>query len=476
MKQIKIVFLLFLIAFICRLVLIKISFWTSPDALEYLNVAKNLANGQGFIKTVKIHHFDQNPIIRSAIGTKPPLYSLFIYPLYKILPSPYFIQFINLVLGAVSIIIFYFLSTQYLNSKWSFVAALLFALNPDYLINNRLILTEPLFLCLAFSAIYFSFNLKKNYLPTALFSALSYLTRTEGIIIILITTINYLYKKQYKYLIKLWLLFLFLLLPYFWYNFKINGSAFYSVGNFHFITLDFLNTTFNNYDQPVLPMFEFIKTNSTQIINKIFINSQILIKTIIRPSGLGWLVFLALMVKSIKKNYYLFLIAFLNFLIVSFTWGIVLDSPRYLALTYGLLIILAIYSLSKTNRKAQILILGSTFLFYLVFDSHRLYWARTQFDPNWQGEKINNVMNIILTKTNNQQVVAAPNPGLVNIKTNRPSVILPNNLNDKLIEKFINDYQPKAFLIGSQKSLTFSTLMKSKWEKITIEPYFLFIR
>jgi len=467
----------FLSSLIPRLILIKTSFWTSPDALEYINVAKNLATGKGFITTIKIHHFDDGPIIRSALGTKPPLFSLFIAPFYKLWPNLYFIQLINLILGAAAAVFFYILCRQYLSVKWSLVAAFLLNYNPDFLINNRLILTEPLFLCCSFLALIFANQShSKQLFLSALFAVLAFLTRVEGISIAITISLNLLFKKersQWRFFSSLFFLCLF---PYLLLNYLTNKSFLTNVGNFHFLTLNFLETVFNQYGQPIPSLNNFVLTNWLNILKNILNTSLMLLKTLLKPSAIGLLIIPIITTKPTKKIMPFLLIILINFLIICFTWGLIVDPSRYLLLIDSMLILLAILRITKFKKIVRFIFIGTTLIFYFIFDGHRLYWARTQFDPSWNGEDINKIILLINEQTKPNDVIAAPNPGLINIKTDRPAVVLPNNLNFKLINQFIHNYQPKAFLTYSPESTTFFTLNNLKWKKIKTGPYYLFFQ
>lgn len=471
----KLWFLVFLIAFIPRMFLLKTSFWTLPDALEYINVAKNFALGSGFTTSIKIHHFENGPIIRSALGTKPPLFSLFIAPFYKLSPDPYFLQFINLTLGAVSIVIFFYFCQIFLSLEYSFIASLLLALNPDYLINNRLLVTEPLFLSLSLLALFFALNKKAHIILAALFCILAYLTRIEGLIIAPVIGI-YLFPKNKTNFKKFTAFFLVFLFPYLLLNFLVNKSPFANVGNYHFQTLNFLTSVFYQYGQVTPGITQFIAANFWQIVERIISITILLIKTLIRPSNIGLLFLLIFLRKPNKKIYPLMAIILINFLVLISTWGLVIDPTRYLILIDTLLIFWAIFNITKLKPKLNFILITLCFLFYLVFDVHRINWARTQIDQNWDSPNVNQSMQIILNNTNNNDVIAAPNPGLINIKTDRPAVVLPSNLSSSLLEQFINDYQPKIFFINESDSQTLQTLKQSNLKKIIINPYYLFIR
>ncbi len=52
----------------------------SPDATDYINIARNLARGRGLVHSIKWHFFTADPATHSAIGERPLLYPLLLAP------------------------------------------------------------------------------------------------------------------------------------------------------------------------------------------------------------------------------------------------------------------------------------------------------------------------------------------------------------------------------------------------------------
>ncbi|HBF33440.1 TPA: hypothetical protein DDW35_02630, partial [Candidatus Sumerlaeota bacterium] len=46
----------------------------SPDAIDYLNIGRNLAEGHGFTQSIKWHFFTDAPVVQSAAAERPPLF------------------------------------------------------------------------------------------------------------------------------------------------------------------------------------------------------------------------------------------------------------------------------------------------------------------------------------------------------------------------------------------------------------------
>src|SRR5260221_3607445 len=60
------ILVIFIIAISLRLPLFHTVYWRTSDAIEYINLARNIATGQGFTQSFKTSYFDNYPVITSA--------------------------------------------------------------------------------------------------------------------------------------------------------------------------------------------------------------------------------------------------------------------------------------------------------------------------------------------------------------------------------------------------------------------------
>jgi len=156
------------------------------------------------------------------------------------------------------------------------------------------------------------------------------------------------------------------------------------------------------------------------------------------------------------------------------TWGLVLDAPRYLVLTDALIILTAFGIAGESRSRLIKTALLISLVFYLVFDVHRLVWARNGFDANWQGRDINRVLTALRNRTGPEKLVASPNPAMVDAKIDRPGVVLPFNLDDGLLRVYLVQYQPGAIIMSENGSLTFKSLTKTNWPRFSSGPFTAF--
>lgn len=56
----------------------------SPDSHEYFNLARNLAEGRGYLLDIKFHYFRDFPVRHAGWGERPPLFPLLLALIYKL--------------------------------------------------------------------------------------------------------------------------------------------------------------------------------------------------------------------------------------------------------------------------------------------------------------------------------------------------------------------------------------------------------
>ncbi len=349
--------LLFFIAIIPRIFLYHTEFFRSPDPIEYINVAKNINSGKGLTQSIKWFFFDTSPVITSALKGRPILTSLIFSALLRIHNDVYFLQAFELVLVSINIILFYLLARHFFSSKVSFLAAFIAAINPNVLITNRLILSEPI--CVFFVLVFFIifYNMKKNavrYLLLGFISGLAYLTRFEGFLLLL--TLFLLEVKNYKLILVSLISFVAVTLPYFLLNFQVNHNPFYSYNSYHLQVRSFSEGMWDGFGKTFPTSASFIKNNLFWIIiavKNLFIYN---IKSII---GISFLSFLSLIYflqfkDIIKKFKALLLFSLLYLISLSIVWSGYTEPERHFTIIYMLILLPVFVILKKPSGTATL--------------------------------------------------------------------------------------------------------------------------
>jgi hypothetical protein len=464
-KFIKLSLVLFFISFIIRLPLIGTNFWKTPDAVEYLNIAQHLVQGKGLTTSLKIHFFNSEPVIHSALSERPIGFPLFLGFLLRIKNSPLFLQTTLLALNSINALLIFFLFKKFLPFPWAFLGALLFALNPNILITNRLLMPEPLYLFLILlSLIFFYQPLTNKTIVLSGFSlGLSYLVRPETLFLLLGLSISLAVSKKYHFLPFLFISFLTIAFPYHLINYQLNHQLM-SVMELNAYRAKSFFTGMKNFNPQLVTIPTFIISNSSFIIRR---QLQLLVghlKSLISFPWLGLLFPLAFFpsLKFIRQTIPLAIFGSLSFILIIATWAIIAEPERMLLIPFIFMLLYSLKVLSKIKSpKIAFLIIFITLSSYLAYDLHRLYWARVKDVPAQNFPHNQQLISWLKTHTQSTDIIASPDPWLISLTTSQPSIMLPQNLNANNIDEFINTYQIN-YIISSQNPLwqnsRFSTL------------------
>ncbi len=169
---------------------------------------------------------------------------MYIQPLYPITLSIAYIannmeviyflmKFINVILSSLIIFPVYFLSREFLNHKDSIIISIIISIISAVFIFPSFIMSENLFYPLFMFTIFFLFkafnsNTRKYFILAGIFLALSYLTRTVGAVLVLVSFLVYLFffrEIKLRNIIYLYFTALIIVLPWLIYNIKHFGFS-----------------------------------------------------------------------------------------------------------------------------------------------------------------------------------------------------------------------------------------------------------
>lgn len=459
------ILILIIIATITHLPLYHTPYWRTDDAIQYINVARNLAAGKGFIQNTKADYATSDPVITSSFHGRTSLFSLFLAGILFIGGNEYTMQLFCFSISIINSCLIYILCRRWVSPKWSLVAGLLAALNPNLLINNRLILTEPLFttfILLSFITIYFMKENYAKYCVTGVLISFAYLTRAEGIFLLplfIITSI-----KSPKRIIKtVLIIFCFSIVsaPY-WYGNYINyGNPFYSIHKRLYAVRDYNEyVNGNGYGVTFPTPLNFISNNFSWVVNKEILVFRDNINSLINFDFFGpFAIFLLLVFAATtwKKfaNFYLY--AFIIVLVYTSAWSALFERSRHFTATFLLLLIPLAYSLEKLAKKSKrvaVIVLVCVLIPYLVLDIHRIIFART-IDTlpadRWGPIIRNKEFSWIEKNTKKSDIISSTNPEMIYLFTDRAGIITPNALNKNNYYSYIKQYHVKYFFVDNSK-------------------------
>jgi hypothetical protein len=454
-------FLLFLIAFFIRISLLHTEFMRTPDSIDYINVAENMATGNGYIRTIKSHFFDEVPVFSPGNFMRPIFTPLIYAILLKIDNDYYVLQAFNLTVGAVDVVLFYMLLRLFVSPKFAFVGSLLIALDPNLIIEGRFIISEQIFyfLVLLFFLLYFRLDdSKKKYVFLGIISALAYLTRIEGVILLFAIFIS----KRKKLLFPSIAVAAFALttLPNFVLNYIISGRPFFTFYEYHLVVLNFIEGVYYFY-HPYPTPFTFITHNYPAIIQEIIQN--------IKDNGLSFigLRFLGIVTvfpflffikkytptrSIVIKILPVIIFSIGMFGVVVSTWSVFSQPERHIALVY-IFSVFSVFVLARTTRLKQILSVVTVIMLclYLVLDVHQYLWLRPSVG-DLETKESQPVYTWIRTHTNKNAIIASRNPAFFYLYADRPTILIPTKLptkgnNPAVLDNYVKQYHIQYFYL-----------------------------
>lgn len=454
--------LIALLALVIRWPLFGTVYWRTGDTVDYVNVARNINSGAGFVESVKSGYFDNRPVVTSAFSGRPVGMALIAAVLLKMTEDLYILQAFSLTVGVVLAGTFYILARSFFPRRIAFLGGLLVAINPNILITSRLYLSETVFGLLVLLAWLVFIKVKTEtakFFLTGLLLGMAYLVRFEGIFLLLIWVgFNWRHGKGMVFLLLGFLIFA---LPYLVGNTLVNGNPFYSYNFVHFQVREFQEYFGWGYDRSFPTPGVFIKDNFWWIGNKIIQNVFLNVTSLITFGYFGPLslvLFLALK-KGEERWRPLVVFSAVSIGVYALLWSAIFERARHFIPIYLLLLLplLGLIARSKKNVIVWLLIL-TTIIGYVAYDIHRIDWARnvdTSID-NWSPKQKGKLFEWIRKNTGNEEIIAGIDPMLVNLFTNRPAILLPYNIyTTPAFEKFVNEYRVKYFLADDPRNFEF---------------------
>lgn len=443
-KELKFVFIIVLVGILLRAPLYKTPFWRTGDAVDYINVGRNLLSGEGLVTTVKSAFFNSNPVVSSAFSGRPMGMSFMAAGILSLSSNLYTLQIFSLGVGVLDAVIFYFLARQFFPAKISFLGGMLAALNPNLLISNRLFISEPVFI------LFIMLGLLGQKFWRGIFFGLAYLVRFEGIFLPVIF-----FSPQSL------MAFCLVAAPYWLGNYLVNGNPFYSYNFVHFQVRQFQEYFAAGYGKNFPTVWQFISKNFFWVVGAV-------VKTTLAHLGsLGGLGSLGLLVIPLilgfKKNFSnfkkFFFFCAASVILYGLLWSAIFERARHFIPVYFLLL-LPVLAFVNAHKKNILVwgIVGVTILSYIAFDAHRIVWARqvdTQID-NWSPKQKGELYSWVTTNTTNEDILCAVDPMLVNLFTERPAVLLPSTIyTPEMYRKFVTQYQVKYLLADDPQNFAF---------------------
>lgn len=447
---------------VVRLPLWHTPFWRTSDVAEYVNVARNLSQNRGFLLEIKHNYFTDSPVITSAFTSRPVGTAILYSFLLKVNPDPYFLQLIILIIGALSGGVFYLLLRRFVWPKTALVFGLIGTLNPNFLITNRLIVSEIIFnfLVIGWSLIFYRFqNSIVKFVMLGFLAGLTYLVRQEGIFLVLII-LFFVRSGILPFLIS----FLAITFPYFLANWQINASPFYNYNFWHFEVHEFQEGVEAGYGRTFPTPLQFVQNNFFWTTNAV-VSTFITHLTSLFDKGflgiMGTLLFFSVKYWS-RKIFPLLIFVGLTLVLYGLMWSAMFERARHFILAYLILLIpIAVFS-EKVKLRWQRMVVWSILIgsigLYVLLDLHRIEWSKNR-DPKidtWSYLAAPQLYDWIKKNTKSTDIISSSDPMLVNLFSGRPTIITPKTIfQDKPIEEYVKKYHVSYFITNVPDQIEF---------------------
>lgn len=444
----------------------------SPDSVDYLNIARNLAEGRGFTHSIKWHFFTDFPVWNSAYGERPPLFPLAAALIWKLGGRLTAICLFNLLCSLGSLVALFFLARTILSHLHAAgLAVLLVALNPSVARAAVYPWTEALFLLLQTAALGLAvLGLQEEEKKTdgklaglwegvGLLTALAYLARPSAVALAGALLVILVVRRQWKGLRRfLWPLAL-ILVVWFGLVWQAKGSPFYSVQSHHFRVQTITDGMRGGWSRDIPSAGEFIRNHPVHryIANNLWEYGR-------EFFGRHWMGFVALglfgLVRPPRRGWALLgLCGLFHFLLIGLTWS-THEGDRLLQPTFYCWTVLAVggglrfwqtaregQGLRKKSAWAAVLALLLAGLMQLGWYGEALWKNHQSLSrcpayplPNPELQERLRILPV-------QAVLVTDEPFLANWFLDRPTIYLPRGLKASNFPYFLEEYEPALVVL-----------------------------
>lgn len=455
----------------------------SPDSADYYNIARNIAEGNGFIHSIKWHFFNDDPVIHAAAGERPPLYPIILSCVLAAGGGIKSCVLLTMFMGAAaSSLLFIFLCLRTKKIFLSFLVYLVVILNPNSLRCFSYLWTESLyFLLMSFVFLLLPINFEaedvkendqsssknisaddiKIFLAGGL-SAMSYLARPSGLFLIASVFVWFMFLKKIRRIVIYSVPIVVILGVWFLTVYRLKGDPFYSIQKYHAVVMNIRDGMASGFDR-IFPasFYEHFAINPYRILSALEQSFRTYASELTSGMFLSFLAWFIIIIpiSNINKKAILFfsLLATLNFIGHSLVWA-TSEGFRFMLFSFIPLIPLIIFAAYENNidmikpgifkiyKYIFTALLIFLFVQYLKFDF--LFYKTMSFNKGLDNVYKSYVeyFNKALDK---EDIIASEDPFYLNYKTDKPSIQLPDDINPSNLYLFMNKFNVKCIMVSN---------------------------
>jgi len=427
----------------------------TPDSASYFNVARNLASGRGYVSTLKQRYPDGSGVRHCALTDWPPAYPAFSALLVRHGADMIALQTANAMLVSISAALVFLLGVRLFGLREGLMAGCAAALAPNLFRAGIVALSDALALTLALAAILIALSSRGAWawLAAGVIAGAAALTRYPCAVVAL-GLIGWALIDRKDRILSLACAagFAVTVTPFALCSLS-NGSPVqalhYCVGSFH-EAMWHSQTTID----PLYALHHPAQVAALTARNVLVYASDLLIGPRgLFILGLGLLAWLLTARKHpmAREHKLVLAIAALSFTVHALTWSVpAVKGSRFMLLTYCALLPfctsgLLRYSMGRLGPVAAA-VLVITGLVYVWGCATAASFRGTDFPL--PPETARSIADSLPSGTN----LASDNPWVVNYSTGLPTVILPRDLDDESLARYIRDMKiGKIVLLGNRR-------------------------
>lgn len=451
--------LLFAFAFVVRIPFAKHGN-LSPDAADYIDIARSLADGNGLTQSIKWHFLTDAPTPRPAWGERPILLSVLMAPIVAVSHSLILLQAFNAALSALGVaLLFLWARRAGTSDRAAVVAALLLAINPASIMCGVYVWTEPLFIALLLG-VFIAITKQDNDTPLPVWrgalvgglAALAFYARPTGILLLPVAIVWAIPRERRKAGVVFLFVMFALTAPHYAMVAKTHGTPFYSIQGQHLRVGTIEDAMGRGYGRVFPSAGEFIGENAGAVCRAIGQHLVAYTGELVGLSFFSVLTFFliaALFATRLRGAFMpALLFAGIHFFAVGAIWGAPVDGNRFLLVPFvcalpAMLMAMEQWMSDSRRRLAVVFALALVVAMYGVLGA-RLY---SGVKANSRKRPATVEFAAFVEGIPADAVLASPDPFMANFLYHHPTVVLPDPVDAARLSTFLADQRPD-FIVG----------------------------
>lgn len=428
-----------------------------PDAVAYLNIARHIASGDGYVSSLKLNYFDASPVTHCALYDWPPLYPLLAGLLTASGVRDTGLQIANALLCSVAAGLVFLIASRLFGRATAVAAGLFCAVSMGLFRAGLTAMSDPLGLVLALCAVLAALTADHRcgkWLVAGVLAGLSYLARyPNGILLPILCGYALASHRSRRGAAACAVGFIAAALPPHLCKWLIYGSPMHSAQLLHYTTASFRDSSWL-YCEGRPSEWSFSVRDAWR-------NTKYLATNLFRTAtGLQFLsVGLANALVRLRRGVLargrglILVTAIANFAVYALTPSLpAAQGARFLLLTYCLLLPTcaegAMRLLRAPNREVRFVGAAVGTAAIAIYVSGYTSPLNTAFELRaLDRQTIRRITSAVGPST----VIASNNPWIVWYHTGSPTAALPRNLGAQGLRKFEREYGVGAYVVLATK-------------------------